>query len=50
MKGHTRLEVKFAQPLPEAVTLIAYANFPGLMEIDETRNVNIMERCQLTNM
>ena len=50
MKGHTRLEVKFAQPLPEAVTLIAYANFPGLMEIDETRNVNIMERRQLTNV
>ena len=40
-KGHTRLEIKFSEPLPEAMTLIAYANFPGLMEIDEARGVKL---------
>ena len=43
MKGHTRLEVKFARPLPEAVTLIVYARFPGLLEVDEARNVIMTE-------
>ena len=43
MKGHTRLEVKFARPLPEAVTLIAHARFPGLLEVDEARNVIMTE-------
>ena len=27
-KGHCRLEMKFAKPLPESVTLILYATFP----------------------
>lgn len=42
MKKHTRLEVKFAEALPEPVTLIAYAKFPGLVEIDEMRHVKIV--------
>ena len=41
-KQHTRLEVKFAEPLPEAVTLIAFAKFPGLVEIDQARNVKVL--------
>ena len=40
--GHTRLEIKFSKPLPEATTLIAYAKFPGLLEIDENRSVTII--------
>ena len=38
-RGHTRLEMKFAQPLPEAVTIICYSKFPGLMSIDHSREV-----------
>ena len=40
-KGHTRLEIKLAEALTESVTVIVYALFPGLMEIDEHRNVKI---------
>ena len=40
-KGHTRLEIKVAEELTESVTVIVYAQFPGLMEIDEHRNVKI---------
>ena len=40
-KGHTRLEIKFAKPLPEAVTVVCYAHFPGLMTIDSTREVRV---------
>jgi hypothetical protein len=38
-RGHTKLELKFSQPLPESVTLIAYARFPNIMTIDNSRNV-----------
>ena len=38
-RGHTRLDLKFAEPLPESITLIAYATFPSLLRIDESRNV-----------
>lgn len=41
-RGHTRLEVKFSEALPEAVTMIIFAKFPGMLEIDQTRNVKIM--------
>lgn len=41
MEGHTRLELKFAKALPCAVTAIIYAKFPGRLEINEQRNVNI---------
>lgn len=40
-KGHTRLEVKFGKPLPEAVTFVCYAHFPGLMSIDASREVMV---------
>jgi hypothetical protein len=38
-RGHTRLELKFAKPLPETVTVIAYGKFPALANIDQSRNV-----------
>lgn len=40
-KGHTRLEIKFAKPLPEAVTVVCYAHFPGLMTVDSSREVRV---------
>ena len=40
-KGHTRLELKFSRPLPETTQLICYAQFPGLMTIDQARNVQV---------
>jgi hypothetical protein len=40
-RGHTRLDLKFAKPLPEAVTVICYAQFPGLMTIDSAREVRV---------
>jgi hypothetical protein len=38
-RGHTRLELKFGKSLPETVTVIAYAKFPALAKIDQSRNV-----------
>ena len=38
-KGHTRLNVSFAKPLPEAVTLVVYGKFPKSIKIDSTRGV-----------
>ncbi|KAK3107877.1 hypothetical protein FSP39_024278 [Pinctada imbricata] len=38
-KGHTRLELKFAHALPGSVTLVMYAKFPSLLQIDQARNV-----------
>lgn len=38
-RAHTRLELKFAKPLPEACTVIVYAKFAALMKIDSSRNV-----------
>lgn len=40
-RGHTRLEMRFASPLPEAVTLIAYGSFPASLQIDKSRNVRL---------
>ena len=40
-KGHTRLEMKFAHALPESVTLVLYATFPSLLQIDQARNVYV---------
>ena len=37
-KGHCRLEMKFARPLPESVTLILYATFPEILHIDASRS------------
>ncbi len=39
--GHTRLELKFAKPLPETCTVIVYGQFPALMKIDASRNVSL---------
>ena len=38
-QGHCRLEMKFAKPLPESATLILYATFPEILNIDSTRSV-----------
>ena len=37
--GHTRLSIRFNQPLPEPVTIIAYAKFPATLQIDKSRRV-----------
>lgn len=38
-RGHTRFEIKFSKPLPESISLILYATFPALLQIDAARNV-----------
>lgn len=38
-KGLTRLEMSFAQPLPESCVVLIYGKFQALMEIDLSRNV-----------
>ena len=40
-KGHCRIEMKFAKPLPESVTLILYATFPEILHIDASRSVYV---------
>lgn len=40
-QGHTRLVLKMSKALPEAATLIVYGEFPGMMEIDATRNIKV---------
>lgn len=37
--GQTRLTLKFSKALPETVSIIAYAQFPGLVKIDQARNI-----------
>ena len=41
-KGHCRLEMKFAQPLPESATMILYATFPEILNIDSSRSVFVL--------
>ena len=38
-KGHTSLEMRFDSAIPENCTVILYALFPGIVEIDSSRNV-----------
>lgn len=38
-KGHCRLELKFAIPLPESVTVILYGKFPQVLHIDQSRSI-----------
>ena len=38
-RGHCRLELNLAKPLPESVTLIMYATFPEILHINQTRAV-----------
>ena len=41
--GLTSLHLRFKRALSEPVTIITYADFPGFMEIDKTRNVILSE-------
>jgi hypothetical protein len=38
-QGDVRLSLKFAEALPRAVTVIAYAEFENVIEIDRARNI-----------
>ena len=40
-QGNVRIEARFKKPLPETVTCILYAEFPGHVEIDNSRNVTV---------
>jgi hypothetical protein len=40
-KGHTRLELRFGTALTESATVILYAKFPGMIQIDGTRRVKL---------
>jgi hypothetical protein len=38
-QGNLRLEIQFAQPLPNTINVITYAEFENIIEIDKSRNV-----------
>jgi hypothetical protein len=40
-EGNVRIEARFKKPLPKPVTCILYAEFPGHVEIDNSRNVTV---------
>ena len=40
-RGHSRLSIRFDQALKESVTLITYASFEKVLEIDQSRSVII---------
>ena len=40
-QGTVRIETLFKNPLPEPVTCILYAEFPGHIKIDNSRNVTV---------
>ena len=40
-QGNVCSEARFKKPLPEPVTGILYADFPGHVEIDNSRNVTV---------
>jgi hypothetical protein len=40
-QGNVRNEARFKESLPEPVTCILYAEFPGHVEIDNSRNVTV---------
>jgi hypothetical protein len=40
-QGNVRIKALFKKPLPESVTCILYAEFPGNIEIDNSRNVTV---------
>ena len=40
-KGHCRLDLKFAKPLPESVTLILSATFPEILNIEQSSKIKI---------
>jgi hypothetical protein len=39
--GSVRLQARFKKALPQPVTCILYAEFPGHIEIDSSRNVTV---------
>ena len=45
--GHTKLNIRFKSHLEDPVTLILYATFPETMEIDEARNVELVNKEKL---
>jgi hypothetical protein len=40
-QGNVLIEARFKKPLPEPVTCILYAEFPGHIKIDNSRNVRV---------
>ena len=38
-QGNVRIQGRFKKPLPEPVTCVLYAKFPGHVEIDNSRKV-----------
>ena len=42
--GRTRIDMKFRKPLPNSVTVIIYATFPEVMNIDESRLISLEQR------
>jgi len=40
-QGNVRIEARFKKPLPEPVICILYAEFPGHIESDHSRNVTV---------
>jgi hypothetical protein len=40
-RGNTRLTLRFRKALPGSVTVIVYAHFPRILQIDESRNVSL---------
>jgi hypothetical protein len=40
-QGNLRIEAHFKKPIPQPVTCILYAEFPGHIEIDNSRNVTV---------
>ena len=38
-QGNVRLAIKFAQPLEETISVVAYAEFENVIEVDRDRNV-----------
>ena len=48
-QGHTKLEIKFKEALPDPVTLILYATFPEVMTIDQSRNVQLEVKDKLNS-
>ena len=38
-EGNVRVDMKFAQPLPNTINVIVYAEFENMIEIDRSRNV-----------
>jgi len=38
-QGSVRLDMKFGDALPNTVTVVAYAEFENVIEIDRSRNV-----------